>query len=327
MDGFWCAARTTCRNPNSCPGLLLCSSHTSLFTRGLLLVSDISADGYIAGDDLGSRDAFSDGTVFDAESLPDPADDGSMDEMDLTIPQVAFDDGMRSILHDIEGNSVNEESLGDLAAYNLIDELSRRPFGHVMTEHAAGDVMEFVLQDDVLDREVSKAAILENRLNAMVWSVIEDAITGGKEYEHRILDVGAKDDLLLAMMHDALFGRAVFEFVNRHGTLEDMVVSMLDHAFAGPAITEFLRSAREKASYEADTRRSDNSPTPGMATDFHDNDSLREVHDNSPSSAEGGAHQAGDSSPDGEAPVVRKGRKGARKWLRTIWKGVRRKGR
>ena len=300
------------------------------------LVSGVSTNADLAPDtDLESNDSMTDDAAVDAESLSDPADDGRIDGMSLETAEDAVDRKTgKSMPRDSDGNVVDEEIPFDLAAGDLIDELSFGPFGEFLTGYAAGGDTTSVLKDDLFDRAApqaseaaSKAVILDDRVNAMVRSVIDDALAGREDLGDAMFENDVMDDLLWSMIHDALAGRSSSEPVNLDDTLEEMVTSMLDHAFFGAAASEARFPSHEENSARSDAGGSDFAPlyTPEMALGLYGGGSMPRVNDHNPSSAVEDDHEAGGANPDGEALVVRKARKRRWKWLRKIWGRVRRK--
>ena len=274
------------------------------------------------------------GTDFNEGSLLDLADDGGMDGMSLVTAQDSAPDETTAMFHYSEDSAFHEEFPFELAAHSLIDELNSGPFDHVMTRYAADDGMTSVLQGDSFDGAASggtpKAVTIDDRVDGMVWSVIEDALTGGEgASEDLMLDDDAMDDLIWSMAHDAISGRVDSEPAKLHVPLDEMVSSMMENAFFGPAASKGRYSSREETPVGSDAGRSEDTPmyTPKNVNGFDGNNSIREVHDHNPSSAVEDDHEAGDSNPDGEAAVVRRARKGGRKWPRKLWGRVRRKGR
>lgn len=253
------------------------------------------------------------------------------DEMSAEAAEDAADDETRrSMPHDSDGNAADEDIPYDLAAGNLIDEMSFGQFGEKIRGYEPYDPLFDEPAPEAPDM-APKAAIMDDRVNAMVWSVIEDAHAGRDGSDDGMFEDDAMDNLLWSMMHDALAGRAVSEPVNLHASLDDMVTSMLEYAFFGPAASKAHHSSHEGKSAGSDAGvGSQDAPvlTPEIAIEFGGDGSPPKVGgDHNPSSAADDDHQAGDSNPDDEAPVVvRKARKGGWKWVRKIWTRVRRKG-
>lgn len=297
------------------------------------LVSGVSNDAGLATyNNPERRDSLPDGTAFNEGRLLDLANDGRMDDMSFVTAQDAAHDETTAMFHDSEGSAFDEEFPFDLAAYGLVDELNSGPFDRVMTRYVADDGMTSVLQGDSFDAAASrgtpKAVTIENRVDGMVWSVIEDALTGGKgASEDLMLDDDAMDDIILSMAHDAISGRADSEPVNLYVPLDEMISSMLELVFFGPAASKGRYSPREETQVGSNTERSQDAPmcTPETVSGFDGNESMREMHDHEPSSSAEDDNQPGDRSTDGEALVVRKARKGRWKWPWEIWGRVRRK--
>lgn len=253
------------------------------------------------------------------------------DEMSAEAAEDAADDEMRrSMPHDSDGKAADEDIPFDLAAGNLIDEMSFGAFGEMIRGYEPYDPLFDEPAPETLDM-ASKAAIMDDRVNAMVWSVIEDALAGRDDSDDGMFEDDAMDNLLWSMMHDALAGRAVSDPVNLHDSLDEMVTSMLEYAFFGPAASNVHFSSHEGKSAGSDAEvGSEDAPmfTPEIAIELGGDGSPPKVDgDHNPSSAADDDHQAGDNSSDDEAPVVvRKARKGGWKWVRKVWARVRRKG-
>lgn len=206
----------------------------------------------LEGDARGSGDASTRQTVGVTD-----------DDNDMLANMVqAIHDEIRSMLHSSDGNVLCSQWPLDLADVNgVVAEISLGPFGPFVSvkpyssahdemtpvpmHGAADDDTTYKMTDVMSGGMESKAVILEEAINDVIRSVLNDAYDG-VESNICILD-DDMDELMWSKLHHAICGRAASGGANHEDAFDETLTSLLHDAFFGPAASKAVSALTKNA--------------------------------------------------------------------------------